>query len=74
MRPDSDQLLDIEDKEVIYQDWIEVKLEDVNHDIVFPDVFMFEDDRDGKEYSALKIGSLNWMVENLAYLPYCQSG
>jgi len=58
------------DKEVIYQEWIEVGLEDVNHDIVFPDVFKFEDERDGKEYSALKIGSLDWMVENLAYLPY----
>ncbi len=60
----------IDDTEVIYQEWIEVGLEDVNYDIVFPDVFMFEDDRDGKEYSALKIGGLSWMTENLAYLPY----
>ncbi len=56
--------------ELIYQNWIEVGTEDVKFDIVFPDVFKFVDKRDSREYSALNIGGLNWMTENLAYLPY----
>lgn len=59
-----------DDKELIYQNWIEVDGEDILNGIVFSDVIKFKDERDGTEYSALRIGDLRWMIENLAYLPY----
>jgi uncharacterized protein (TIGR02145 family) len=69
--PEATLLLKVIDStEVVHQDWIEVGTEDLNYDIVFSDVFKIKDKRDGREYSALKIDSLSWIIENLAYLPY----
>lgn len=56
--------------EEVFRDYLEVGEEDVIRDIVFPDVFEFEDSRDGKVYPALRIDSLDWMIENLAYMPF----
>ena len=56
--PEGNLLLKVmDDTEVIYQDWIEVGSEDLNYDIVFPDVFKIKDKRDGREYSALKMST-----------------
>ena len=38
-------------------------------DILLPEPMVFTDGRDGRSYSASKIGDQIWMVENLAYLP-----
>jgi len=58
------------DNELLSQERVEVGADDVRYDIVLPDIIKIEDERDGKEYSTLKIDSLYWMIENLAYLPY----
>ena len=60
----------IKGTDVVYQDYLDVGADDMSYDIVLPDMFRFVDERDGREYSALKIDSLSWMTENLAFLPY----
>jgi len=60
----------LDNDEVVYQEWLEVGDDDLEYNIALPDIFTFEDMRDGREYTALRIDSLAWMTENLAFLPY----
>ena len=58
---------------LVFQGNIIISTPDYSMDITIPEPMVFTDARDGKSYSARKIGDQIWMEENLAYLPQvCQ--
>ena len=53
----------------IFQESILFSTPDHSLDIIIPEPMMFTDQRDGKSYTARKIGTQIWMEANLSYLP-----
>jgi uncharacterized protein (TIGR02145 family) len=54
---------------IVFKCSISLSTSNYQLDITIPEPMVFTDERDGKNYTAGKIGDQIWLLENLAYLP-----
>ena len=54
---------------IVFQSNISISAPDYQLDMTIPEPLVLTDERDGRSYTASRIGNQTWMVDNLEYMP-----